>query len=92
MRSVAVALLGAGPEQGIALAERCRVSIGHASWLYRPVTASFGVTTWHPNASTPTHEPSVTADALLAAADQALYASKEGGRNRVTHSRTLPNP
>jgi len=64
-------------------AERCRVQLAAEPFqvgeLQVPVTASFGVSGW---------EPGMTADTLLdkliAAADSGVYASKEGGRNRVT--------
>jgi len=44
--------------------------VGRAS----PVTASFGVTQW---------DGQEASQALLARADQALYAAKRGGRDRV---------
>ena len=69
------------PETGVQgaqeAAERCRVAIEAAEWPKRPVTASFGAAT-----------VSVTitsAQELVDSADKALYASKEQGRNRVTH-------
>jgi two-component system, cell cycle response regulator len=65
------------------VAERCRAQLAaiprQAGELVVPVTASFGVSGW---------EPGMTADMLLdkliAAADTGVYASKSGGRNRVT--------
>ena len=45
-----------------------------------PVTASFGVATLLPNGEGSDH----AIDQLIAAADTRLYASKHGGRNRVT--------
>ena len=65
-------------EGGIAVAERCRESIESACWPKRPVTASFGVATLHPGIQ--------SREQMVAAADKALYASKDAGRNRVTHA------
>ena len=68
---------------GAQVAERCRAALakqpivvgGHSL----PVTASFGVTSWL--ATVP-----INADInkVIALADTGVYASKEGGRNRVT--------
>ena len=66
----------AGEGAALALAERFRAGIAAQPWPRRPVTASFGVSTSVRSADGP--------DALIAAADRALYLSKEGGRNRVT--------
>jgi diguanylate cyclase (GGDEF)-like protein/PAS domain S-box-containing protein len=57
-------------------AERFRLAIQSDLWEDRDVTASFGVATLM---------PSMGRDDLLKAADDALYVSKESGRNRVTH-------
>ncbi len=65
-------------------AERCRLALEAAEWSFRPVTASFGVSTL-----------SITcADgaALVDAADRALYAAKFHGRNRVMDAGTLCLP
>lgn len=48
------------------------------------VTASVGVSTWNG------HEPEMSADALIATADRALYVAKEAGRNCVRHASELP--
>lgn len=76
-----VLLPGCCPSNAVAQAERIRRIIEGASWPQRAITASFGVA-------------SVTSDhanpaALIAAADAALYHSKQNGRNRVTHSNVL---
>ncbi|MBV8266280.1 MAG: diguanylate cyclase [Planctomycetaceae bacterium] len=59
------------------VAERLRAAIASFPWQLRPVTASFGLATT--TASVP------EASRLIAEADQALYASKARGRDRVTH-------
>lgn len=59
-------------------AERIRRALESHAWPLRPVTVSIGVCTLHSGLA--------DADALLAAADSALYRSKAAGRNRVTHS------
>ena len=57
--------------------DRIRTEFSKRDWprLGRPVTASFGVTRFHPSES---------GSSALARADAALYESKESGRNKVT--------
>ena len=61
----------------LVIAERIRAAIAGADWELRPVTVSVGVSTLSLDTPTP--------DSLTACADKALYYSKQGGRNRVTH-------
>jgi diguanylate cyclase (GGDEF)-like protein/PAS domain S-box-containing protein len=68
----------------IRLAERFRGGIANATWPRRHITASFGVTTVE-FAKTHTEIDVGERSRLLAEADRALYHSKDGGRNRVTH-------
>ena len=64
------------------LAERLRERVEGAKWKESPVTASFGVSS---------AEIGMTnGEALIEAADKALYLSKERGRNRVTQAVALP--
>jgi diguanylate cyclase (GGDEF)-like protein/PAS domain S-box-containing protein len=67
----------------IAAAERIRKAITQARWPHRPVTASFGVSTW----TLLTDRPM---DTILEEADRALYHSKHHGRNRVSHIEDMP--
>jgi diguanylate cyclase (GGDEF)-like protein len=72
-------LPGLKPEDAPTIAERVREAIATNGC---EVTASLGLATYPGDAQ--------SADSLVAAADTALYASKHGGRNRVTQwSRTL---
>ncbi|WHY19345.1 sensor domain-containing diguanylate cyclase [Paenibacillus sp. G2S3] len=59
------------------LAEKLRQSIAYSTWEMGQITVSIGIATFIPADSEAT---------LLQKADQALYTSKEQGRNRVTHS------
>jgi diguanylate cyclase (GGDEF)-like protein len=71
----ALLLPAAGGEMAWAIAERMRSAVEEAFGRDRvPLTISLGL------ASYP--KDGVTADSLLAAADQALYAAKQLGRNR----------
>jgi two-component system cell cycle response regulator len=80
----AVILEGCPTRAGIAAAERFRQAILSATWPHRDMTASFGVATLNSEIK--------TARELLLHADKALYASKESGRNRVTHWDDLDAP
>ena len=71
-----------GHADALAAAERLRQSIEALQGLNRIVTASFGVATWTPF--------SERAAQLVEQADQALYASKRQGRNRVSHFENTP--
>jgi two-component system chemotaxis response regulator CheY len=73
----AVILPGAGLASARDVAERIRESVAARLWPLRQVTLSMGVA-----ASTPSEIVKPTA--LLTQADEALYASKRGGRDRVT--------
>jgi len=74
-----VLLLPQTDAAGAALfAERLRAAVEAASWPLRAVTASFGVAFLHPGIE--------DGGSLIARADEALYLSKTGGRNRVTVS------
>jgi diguanylate cyclase (GGDEF)-like protein len=70
-----------GTEEGgaVNLAERIRAALEKGQIVFEGarvgVTASLGLAVWPRDAQ--------TADRLIAAADRALYAAKEGGRNRV---------
>jgi len=65
----------------MALAERTRAAIQNAKWDLRAVTASFGVATLNADTN--------SGSMLVEFADNALYHSKETGRNRVTHASEL---
>ena len=71
-----VLLPTASIDQAYIIAERCREEILAASCGDVKVTASFGVTSIRLGASTPAE--------LVQQADEALYYSKQNGRNRVT--------
>ena len=71
-----VVLPGAPIEAAAAVAERLRRRIESPGFARVPVTASFGVSSSRFGATKPTE--------LISQADDALYASKEAGRNRVT--------
>jgi len=61
--------------------ERLRHAIEAQSWPHRSVTASFGIATMQPSTISPGD--------LVAAADEALYLSKQAGRNRITHAELM---
>jgi diguanylate cyclase (GGDEF)-like protein len=60
-----------------AVADRFRSAIEAAEMPYQPVTLSIGAASYNPDLGT---------GGLIAAADQALYAAKAAGRNRVVVS------
>jgi len=63
------------------LAERLRETIETAQWPHRPITISLGIASL--TSGIPCHA------ALVQAADQALYAAKQAGRNRALHYEDL---
>jgi diguanylate cyclase (GGDEF)-like protein len=75
------------PETNLArghdLAERIRTSFAAMVSMHGTTrlatTASFGVVSTRPSA----HNPPVASQALIAQADELMYAAKRGGRNQV---------
>lgn len=72
-----IILPGCEEEQAIGIAERYRSQVASADWGEYNITVSIG-------AATIVEED--TEKSLFQRADNALYASKTGGRNRVTHA------
>ena len=76
----AVVMPGTSMEDAMSAAERLRVAICEMEFfpepgVRHPMTISIGVTC--------SSEPTITAERMLRAADQALYEAKRGGRNRT---------
>lgn len=81
------AILPAADEKGaVHLAERVREAIENGRLVFEgarlSVTVSLGVAVWPDDAKDD--------ETLIAAADRALYAAKQGGRNRVVAASGLP--
>jgi len=74
----AVVLPQTNASGALVVAERIRRALQNHAWPLRAVTMSIGICTLSAGTA--------DADALLAAADKALYRSKAAGRNRVTHA------
>ena len=70
-----------GEAEGVELAERLRGAIAGHDFAGIAVTVSIGVATWH------ARHGSIAA--ALSLADQALYAAKRGGRNRVVAASSI---
>jgi len=77
----AIILDGSDVEQAINAAERIRAAIEYTKWPSRQVTASFGVAT--------VTQEFLSREELIRQADMALYASKNRGRNCVTHFKEI---
>ncbi len=84
----AVILPGSDEAGALNLAERLREAIPKRAHIHEgtqlKVTASIGVAVWPAAGATP--------EAILAAADRALYAAKGAGRNRVVAASSLAPP
>ena len=74
-----IVMPGLSASEAVAAADRVRRAVASLPFPDRAVTASFGVSTL--GSELP------DAESMIGAADGALYRSKVGGRNRVTHAR-----
>jgi two-component system cell cycle response regulator len=74
----AIVLHGTEAPKGMLAAERFRKAVEEGDWVERGVTCSLGVASVVTNGT--------TAEELISAADLALYASKQQGRNRCSHA------
>jgi diguanylate cyclase (GGDEF)-like protein len=72
----AVVFSNTGTDGAHILAERIRRAIDETTWPKRGITVSIGITRAGPATADP--------DALIEAADRALYEAKQAGRNRVS--------
>lgn len=79
----AIILPSTDAETSRTVAERLRAGIEAHDWPHRPITASLGVATLDP--------ASPDGLRLVEQADQALYRSKAGGRNRTHHADDPPD-
>jgi diguanylate cyclase (GGDEF)-like protein/PAS domain S-box-containing protein len=79
-----VILHGADRGGAVRLAEHLRVAVEATQWPRRRITVSVGAATVQFPSAVPRPE-SPARSQVLSLADQALYYSKETGRNRVTH-------
>jgi diguanylate cyclase (GGDEF)-like protein len=81
-----VILPGSDEERAQGAAERLRAALQKHRFVFEgariPLTASLGVAVWPADGKEP--------EALLGAADRALYAAKQGGRNRVEAASSVP--
>jgi diguanylate cyclase (GGDEF)-like protein/PAS domain S-box-containing protein len=80
-----VILPATGEKEAFGIAERVRQAIAEAGWEHRLITVSAGV------ATRDRHLP--TTSEFIQEVDQALYAAKRGGKNRVCQARSdYPGP
>jgi two-component system cell cycle response regulator len=73
----AVLLQGCGKEEAMRAAVRFRKALNAQEWPHRAVTASLGISTFS--------DWSISGPQLVRQADDALYASKRGGRDCASH-------
>ena len=86
----AIVLPETSAEGALQVADACRahletLAIEHSGWSRGIVTLSLGVATLEPT-------PELSYEELISRADQALYAAKQGGRNRVSQSELISPP